>query len=163
MAFIVRGYLIALAVAVGAAFGGTVAGMSAALAETKAPAPELAPLAAWVGKGDQKATIEGKVARALGLNKDGKPVQLTAVTTAYLDGSRIVHLWNGPEGARLIFSQGKANQGSWFLANHAGAMLRAIQWVPTSANPGTMDAAKATPLFTETKAFWKNQLGKPVR
>lgn len=153
MTLIARGVLIALAAVFANASG----------ALTQQRGAELTPLAAWVGKGQQKATIDGRVARSLGLNQDGKPVPLTAVTTAYLDGSRIVHLWRGPQGEMLIFSQGKANQGSWLMTNHAGALVRAIQWVPTSANPGTMDAAAAGPLFTETKAFWKNQLGTPVR
>jgi len=124
---------------------------------------ELAPLLAWVAKSTQKAAIDGKVARALGLNQDGRPVPLTAVTTAYLDGSRIVHLLRGPQGEMLVFSQGKGNQGSWMMTNSTGTLVRAIQWVPTSANPAPMDAAAASPLFTETKAFWKNQLGTPVR
>jgi len=157
MAFIARGFLIAIVAACGVAVA------APALAQTRTAAPELAPLAAWAAKSTQKATIDGRVARALGLNQTGQPVQLTAVTTAYLDGSRSVHLVRGPQGEMMIFSQGKANQGSWFLTNQSGAMLRAVTWVPTSANPGVMDAAAAGPLFTETKAFWKNQLGTPVR
>ncbi len=155
MAFIARRFLIALGLAAIVA--------APALAQKRTAPPELAPLAAWAAKSTQQATIDGRVARAIGLNKDGRPVQLKAVTTAYLDGSRSVHLVRGAQGEMLIFSQGKGNQGSWFLTNHAGAMLRAVQWVPTSANPGIMDAAAAGTLFTETKAFWKAQLGTPVR
>ena len=138
------------------------AGAPAAYAETRGA--ELAPLTAWVAKSTQKATIDGKVARALGLSQDGKPIQLTAVTTAYLDGSRIIHLLRGPQGETLVLSQGKGNnQGTWMMTNGAGTLVRAVQWVPTSANPAPMDAAAAAPLFTETKAFWKAQLGTPVR
>jgi hypothetical protein len=35
--------------------------------------------------------------------------------------------------------------------------------VGTSANPAPTNPATVTPLFTETKAFWKAQLGRPVR
>jgi hypothetical protein len=121
---------------------------------------ELAPLVAWAQKSSQTATIDGRVARALGLNTTGVPVQLKAVTTAYLDGARTVHL--GP-GGQIVLSQGQARRGTWFLTNASGALLRAVEWVQTSANPGPADAAAATPLFTETKAFWKAQLGTPVR
>ena len=121
---------------------------------------ELAPLVAWTQKSAQTATIDGRVARALGLNTTGVPVQLKAVTTAYLDGARSVHL--GP-GGQIVFSQGQARRGTWFLTDASGALVRAVEWVQTSANPAPANAAAATPLFTETKAFWKAQLGTPVR
>jgi hypothetical protein len=126
---------------------------------------ELSALSAWVAKSQQKSRIDGRVAKALGLSQDGKPIEFVAVTTAYLDGSRTVHLVAGPQGQGqlLLFSQGKANQGTWILASTAGAMMRAVQWVPTSANPQPADAAATTALFNETKKFWKDQLGKPVR
>jgi hypothetical protein len=124
---------------------------------------ELAALVPWVAKSQQKARIDGKVARALALNRDGRPIEFTAVTTAYLDGSRIVHLVQGPQGQMLLFSQGKATQGVWMLSNAGGALVRAVEWVPTSANPAPADAAKLGPLFAETKKFWRDQLGKPVR
>ena len=149
MSFALRGVLIALIVGF--------------MAAPQALAQELAPLIAWVGKSQQTAPVEGRVARLLGLNKDGKPIRFTAVTTAYLDGARTVHLLKSPQGDMLLFSQGKARQGQWFLTNGTGALLRSAQWVPTSANPQLTDAAGVTPLFTETKAFWKNQLGRPVR
>jgi hypothetical protein len=121
---------------------------------------ELAPLAAWASKSTQTATIDGRVARALGLNTNGTPMQLKAVTTAYLNGSRSVHL---APGGQIVFSQGQARTGTWILTNASGALLRAVEWVATSANPGPANAATVTPLFTETKAFWKSQLGTPVR
>lgn len=151
MSMIARGLLLALAVAFAAA------------GSAFAQGGELAPLAAWAGKSQQKATIDGKVARALGLNQDGKPMQLTAVTTAYLDGARSVHLFPGPTGEQIIFSQGQATRGQWYLTNRAGALLRSIEWIPTSANPQPTPPAAVKPAFTEIKAFWKSQLGRPVR
>ncbi len=121
---------------------------------------ELAPLAAWTAKSAQKATVDGKVARALGLNQTGAPMQYTAVTTAYLDGSRSVHVLGG---GQILFSQGQATRGTWMISNTAGQLLRAVEWVPTSANPQPASPAALAPLFTETKAFWKAQLGRPVR
>ena len=145
MSVIARGFVVAFFMLAGA--GG-------------AYAQELAPVAAWAGKSTQKATVDGRVARALGLNNDGQPVTLTAVTTAFLDGSRSVHL---VPGGQILFSQGQARRGTWMLTNASGAMIRAVEWVPTSANPAPANAATVTPLFTETKAFWKAQLGTPVR
>jgi len=124
---------------------------------------ELSALAAWVGKSQQKARIDGKVAKALGLSQDGRPIEMVAVTTAYLDGSRSVHLIQGPQGQMLLFSQGKANQGTWMIANPAGALVRSVEWVPTSANPQPSKPGATTALFRETVQFWKDQLGKPVR
>jgi hypothetical protein len=121
---------------------------------------ELAPVATWAGKSQQKAIIDGRLARALGLSTDGKPLSMVAVTTPYLDGSRSVYM---APGNQLLFSQGKDRSGTWMLTNSSGALVRAVEWVPTSANPVPADAAKVGPLFTETKAFWKAQLGKPVR
>lgn len=121
---------------------------------------ELAPVAAWAQKSTQTATIDGRVARALGLNTTGQPVQLKAVTTAYMGGSRSVHLVPGGE---IVFSQGQARTGTWMLTNASGALVRAVEWVPTSANPAPANASTVGPLFTETKAFWKAQLGTPVR
>ena len=138
-----------------------VAGSGSAFAQQRGA--ELAPLAAWAAKSKETATIDGRVAKALGLNQDGKPVKLTAVTTAYLDGSRSIHLFRGPAGEQIVFSQGKGNQGQWYLTNHSGALLRSLEWVPTSANPQPTAPAAVMPAFTETKAFWKNQLGRPVR
>jgi hypothetical protein len=135
-----------------------IAGSGAALAQQRGA--ELAPVAAWAAKSTQSANIDGRVARALGLNATGAPVQLKAVTTAYLDGSRSVYL---VEGGQIIFSQGQARRGSWFLTNASGALVRAVEWVQTSANPAPANPANVTPLFTETKAFWKAQLGTPVR
>jgi len=129
-----------------------------ALAEQRGA--ELAPLVAWASKSSQTATIDGRVARALGLNTTGTPVQLKAVTTAYMNGARSVHL---VEGGQVVFSQGQTRTGTWILTNASGALVRAIEWVATSANPGPANAATVTPLFTETKAFWKAQLGTPVR
>ncbi|HEY7608667.1 MAG TPA: hypothetical protein VIF14_05495 [Alphaproteobacteria bacterium] len=153
MSMIARGLVFAFIVVAG--------GAGSALAEQRGA--ELAPLIAWAGKSTQKATIEGRVARALGLNQDGKPVQLTAVTTAYLDGARTLHLVPGPGGMQIVFSQGKARVGQWYLTNASGALLRSLEWVPTSANPQPTAAAAVGPAFTEIKAFWKNQLGRPVR
>jgi len=156
MAFVARRSLIVFAAVAFAA--------APALAETpKRGAPELAPVAAYVAKSTQKGTIDGRVGRALGISPKGTPMQLTAVVTAYLDGSRGAHLVTTPQGQMLLFSQGKGNNGSWLLANQAGALVRAVSWVPTSANPAPMDAKASGPLFTETKAFWKSQLGTPVR
>lgn len=149
MSMIARGF--ALVVLVAAAGG--------ASAQQRGGA-ELAPLVAWAQKSTQTATIDGRVARALGLNTTGVPVQLKAVTTAYLDGARSVHL--APDG-QIVFSQGQARRGTWFLTNPSGTLLRAIEWVPTSANPAPANPANVTALFTETKAFWKAQLGTPVR
>ena len=149
MSMILRGLVLALAF---------VAGAGGAFAEQRGA--ELAPLAAWTGKSTQKATIDGKVARALGLNKDGRPVQLTAVTTAYLDGSRTVHL---VPGGQIVFSQGKATAGQWYLTNNSGALLRSLEWVPTSSNPQPTAPQAVGQAFTEIKAFWKAQLGTPVR
>jgi hypothetical protein len=151
MFLIARGLVVALLFVFGSAGG--------ALAE----GGELAALVPWVAKSQQKARIEGKVAKALALNADGQPIEMTAVTTAYLDGSRTVHLMQGPQGRMLLFSQGKMNQGVWMLTNARGALLRAVEWVPTKANPAPADAAKIAPLFAETKKFWRDQLGKPVR
>ena len=151
MSMIARGFALALIV---------VAGIAPTMSVAEKRADELAPLAAWVGKSTQKAALEGRVARALGFNKDGKPMQLVAVTTAYLDGSRIVYL---APGNQILFAQGKARQGTWMLTNATGTLVRALEWMPTSANPAPADAAKAGPLFAETKAFWKAQLGRPVR
>jgi hypothetical protein len=156
MTFVARRSLIALAAV---AFA-----VAPALAEApKRGVGELAPVAAYVAKSTQKGTIDGKVARALGISPQGTPVQLTAVVTAYMDGSRGAHLVATPQGQLLLFSQGKGNNGSWLLATQAGALVRAVNWVPTSANPAPMDAKASGPLFTETKAFWKAQLGTPVR
>lgn len=121
---------------------------------------ELAPLAAWAQKSAQTATIDGRVARALGLNNTGVPVKLQAVTTAYLDGARTVHL---VPGGQIVFSQGQARRGTWMLTNASGALVRAVEWVQTSANPAPASPAAVAPLFAETKAFWKAQLGRPVR
>ena len=148
MSIIARGLALALIVAAGTAS-----------AQQRGGA-ELAPVVAWAQKSLQTATIDGRVARALGLNTTGAPVQLKAVTTAYLDGARSVHL--GP-GGQIVFSQGQARRGTWFLTNSSGTLMRAVEWVQTSANPAPADAAAATPLFAETKAFWKAQLGTPVR
>lgn len=134
------------------------AGSGIAAAEQRGA--ELAPVVAWAQKSTQTAAIDGRVARALGLNTTGQPMQLKAVTTAYLNGSRSVHL---APGGQIVFSQGQARTGTWILTNASGAMLRAVEWVPTSANPAPANTATATPLFTETKAFWKAQLGTPVR
>jgi hypothetical protein len=149
---IARGFLLALAV--------TAAAAASAFAEARG---ELAPLAAWAAKSQQKAQLDGKVARALGFNQDGRPMQLVAVTTAYLDGARSVHLFRGPAGEQILFSQGQATRGQWYLTNRSGALLRALEWVPTSANPQPLSNAAAMAVFTETKSFWKNQLGRPVR
>lgn len=150
MSMIARSFVLALFVSAGAA--------AVAVAEQRGA--ELAPVAAWAGKSTQRATIDGRVAKALGLNTDGKPLSMVAVTTAYLDGSRSVYM---APGNQLLFSQGKDRQGTWMLTNSSGVLVRAIEWVPTSANPAQADAAKVGPLFTETKAFWKAQLGTPVR
>jgi glycine/D-amino acid oxidase-like deaminating enzyme len=150
MSMIARGFALALIVAAGNA--------SSALAEQRGA--ELAPVIAWAGKSTQKAALEGRVAKALGLNNDGKPMQLVAVTTAYLDGARTLHLVGD---GRVVFSQGKARVGQWYLTNASGALLRSLEWVPTSANPQPTAAAAVTPAFTEIKAFWKAQLGRPVR
>lgn len=151
MSRIARGLVLALAV---------VAGSGSALAQARG---ELAPLAAWAAKSQQKAAIDGKVARALGLSPDGRPVEMTAVTTAYLDGARSVHLFREPAGEQIIFSQGQATRGQWYLTNRSGALLRAIEWVPTSANPQPTAPAAVMPAFREIKAFCKAQLGRPVR
>jgi hypothetical protein len=127
---------------------------------TPAAAQELAPLAAWAQKSTQTATIDGRVARALGLNTTGLPVQLKAVTTAFMGGSRSVHLV--PNG-EIVFSQGQARTGTWLVTNASGALLRGVEWVATSANPAPANPAAVAPLFAETKAFWKAQLGTPVR
>ena len=134
--------------------------VAAGAASAQQRGAELAPLVAWAQKSSQTATIDGRVARALGLNTTGTPVQLKAVTTAYLDGSRSVHL--GP-GSQIVFSQGQARRGTWFLTDASGALVRAVEWVQTSANPAPANVATAAPLFAETKAFWKAQLGTPVR
>lgn len=131
-----------------------------AAAETRGG--ELSALANWIAKGQQKARIDGKVAKTLGLNQDGRPIDVVAVTTAYLDGSRIVHLVQGPSGEHILFSQGRATQGQWYLSNRSGALLRAIEWVPTSANPQPLNPANLRPAFTEMKAFWKAQIS-PTR
>lgn len=141
-------------------FAAIVFGGAAAPAAAQQRGAELAPVAAWAQKSTQTATIDGRVARALGLNTTGTPVQLKAVTTAYLNGSRSVHL---VPGGQIVFSQGQARTGTWMLTNASGALVRAVEWVPTSANPAPANAATVTPLFTETKAFWKAQLGTPVR
>jgi hypothetical protein len=153
MSMIARGLALALLLVVGAAG-------AAADAVAEQRGGELAALAAWAAKSKETATIDGKVARALGLNQDGKPVRLTAVTTAYLDGSRSVHL---VPGGQIVFSQGQATRGRWYLSNQSGALLRVIEWVPTSANPQPAAPAATMPAFREIKAFWKNQLGRPVR
>jgi hypothetical protein len=134
--------------------------VAAGTASAQQRGAELAPLVAWAQKSSQTATIDGRVARALGLNTTGVPVQLKAVTTGYLDGARSVHL---APGGQIVFSQGHARRGTWFLTSASGALARAVEWVPTSANPAPADVAATTPLFTETKAFWKAQLGTPVR
>jgi hypothetical protein len=149
MSMIARGLMLALVVA---------AGSGAATAQQRGA--ELAPVAAWAQKSAQTATIDGRVARALGLNTTGTPVQLKAVTTAFMGGARSVHL---ADGGQIVFSQGQARTGTWFLTNASGALVRAIEWVPTSANPQPAAPANVTALFTETKAFWKAQLGTPVR
>lgn len=149
MSMIARGLALALFLAAGAG-----------LASAQQRGAELAPLAAWAQKSAQTATIDGRVARALGLNATGVPVQLKAVTTAYLDGARTVHL---VPGGQIVFSQGQERRGTWMLTNASGALLRAVEWVSTSANPAPTSPAAVTPLFTETKAFWKAQLGRPVR
>ena len=112
MPFALRGILIALIVGF--------------MAAPQALAQELAPLIAWVGKSQQTAPVEGRVARLLGLNKDGKPMRFTAVTTAYLDGARTVHLLKSPQGDMLLFSQGKARQGQWFLTNGTGDTVQVL-------------------------------------
>ncbi len=147
MSMIARGLAVALVVFAGSGIG-------------PATAQELAPLSAWAQKSMQTATIDGRVARALGLNTTGQPVQLKAVSTAFMGGSRSVHLV--PNG-EILFSQGQARTGTWMVTNASGALLRAVEWVPTSANPAPANPATVTPLFTETKAFWKAQLGRPVR
>jgi hypothetical protein len=149
MSMIARGFMLALFV---------VAGSSAVSAQQRGA--ELAPLTAWAQKSSQTATIDGRVARALGLNTTGTPVQLKAVTTAFMGGSRSVHL---VPGGQIVFSQGEARTGTWFLTDASGALVRALEWVPTSANPQPAAPANVTALFTETKAFWKAQLGTPVR
>lgn len=153
MSMIARGLVAGLLILAGY---GTAPTMSAA----EQRGAELAPLAAWAAKSKETATIDGKVARALGLNTDGKPMKLTAVTTAYLDGSRSVHL---VPGGQILFSQGKARQGQWYLTNNSGALLRSLEWVPTSSNPQPTAPQAVGPAFTEIKAFWKAQLGRPVR
>ena len=150
MSMIARGFAVALI-----AFSGC--GVAAAQQRGGA---ELAPLVAWAQKSTQTATVDGRVARALGLNTTGQPVQLKAVTTAFMGGSRSVHLV--PSG-EIVFSQGQARTGTWIVTNASGAMLRAVEWVATSANPVPANPATVGPLFTETKAFWKAQLGTPVR
>jgi hypothetical protein len=147
MSMIARGLAVALVVLAGSGV-------------TPAVAQELAPVAAWAQKSMQTATIDGRVARALGLNTTGQPVQLKAVSTAFMGGSRSVHLV--PNG-ELLFSQGQSRTGTWMVTNASGALLRAVEWVGTSANPAPANPATVTPLFTETKAFWKAQLGRPVR
>ena len=149
MSMIARGLMLALFV---------VAGSTGVSAQQRGA--ELAPLLAWAQKSAQTATIDGRVARALGLNTTGTPVQLKAVTTAFMGGSRSVHL---VPGGQIVFSQGEARTGTWFLTNASGALVRALEWVPTSANPQPAAPANVTALFTETKAFWKAQLGTPVR
>jgi len=149
MSMIARGLMLALVVA---------AGSGAATAQQRGA--ELAPVAAWAQKSAQTATIDGRVARALGLNTTGQPVQLKAVTTAFMGGARSVHLV--PNG-EILFSQGQARTGTWMVTNASGALLRAVEWVATSANPAPANPAALTPLFAETKAFWKAQLGTPVR
>jgi hypothetical protein len=151
MSVLARGLVVAFFVVFGA--GGAVAQQGG----------ELAALAAWVAKGQQKARIEGRVARALALNSDGRPMQFTAVTTAYLDGSRTIHLVPTPQGEMLLFSQGKATQGMWMLADRSGTLVRALEWLPTARGPAPMEQARVTPIFADSKAFWKSQLGTPVR
>lgn len=124
---------------------------------------ELAALAAWAAKSSETATIDGRVARALGLNADGRPIRLTAVTTPYLDGARSVYLLRGPEGERIAFSQGQSRRGTWMLSSTSGELLRAVEWMSTSANPQPVQPAAVAALFAETKAFWKAQLGTPAR
>lgn len=153
MSMIARGLALALIVV-----AGSVAVAAGALAQQRGA--ELAPLAAWAQKSAQTAMIDGRVARALGLNTNGVPVQLKAVTTAYLDGARSIHL---VPGGQIVFSQGQERRGTWMLTNASGALLRAVEWVQTSANPQPAAPAGVMPLFTETKAFWKAQLGRPVR
>ena len=153
MSTIARGLLAGLLILAG--FGAATAN---AVAEQRGA--ELAPLAAWVSKSTQKATVDGKVVRALGLDKDARPMQLTAVTTAYLDGARSVHL---VPGGQILFSQGKAIAGQWYLTSSSGTLLRSLEWVPTSANPQPTAPQAVGPAFTEIKAFWKAQLGRPVR
>ena len=147
MSMIARGLMLALVLAAGAA-------------TAQQRGAELAPVAAWAQKSAQTATIDGRVARALGLNTTGTPAQLKAVTTAFMGGSRSLHL---VAGGQIVFSQGQARTGTWFLTNASGALLRAVEWVPTSANPQPAAPANVTALFTETKSFWKAQLGTPVR
>jgi hypothetical protein len=149
MSMIARGLAVVLVVLAG---GG--------IAAAQQRGAELAPVAAWVQKSTQTATIDGRVARTLGLNTTGTPVQLKAVTTAFMGGSRSVHL---VPGGQIIFSQGQARTGTWLLTNASGALVRAVEWVPTSANPQPAAPANVGALFTETKAFWKAQLGTPVR
>ena len=151
MSMIARGLAVALLV---------IAGGGSAATNAQQRGAELAPLAAWAQKSSQTATIDGRVAKALALNTTGVPVQLKAVTTAFMGGSRSVHL---AAGGQIVFSQGQARAGTWFLTNASGALVRAIEWVPTSANPQPAAPANVTALFTETKAFWKAQLGTPVR
>ena len=153
MSMIARGLLAGLLILAGY-------GAAAGTAAAEQRSAELAPLAAWVGKSTQKGNVDGKVPRALGLNKDGKPMQLTAVTTAYLDGARSVYL---VPGGQMLFSQGKATSGQWYLTNNTGALLRSIEWAPPSSNPQPTAPQAVGRAFTEIKAFWKAQLGRPVR
>ena len=125
MSMIARGLAVALVVFAGSGIG-------------PATAQELAPLSAWAQKSMQTATIDGRVARALGLNTTGQPVQLKAVSTAFMGGSRSVHLV--PNG-EILFSQGQARTGTWMVKNASGALLRAVEWVPPSANPAPANPA----------------------
>ncbi|MCW5773836.1 MAG: hypothetical protein KIT16_19495 [Rhodospirillaceae bacterium] len=136
------------------------AGSEAAVAEMRG---ELSALANWVGNGQQSGRIEGRVAKALGLTDSEAPINTVAVTTPYLDGSRIVYVVRGPGGEHIVFAQGQARQGRWYLSNRSGRLLRAIEWVPTSAHPQPLDPRTLGPAFTEMKAFWKAQVSRGRR
>lgn len=121
---------------------------------------ELAGLPAYVTKGQQPTRLDGKVARALGLSEDGRPIDLPAVTTAYLSGARILFLVQ--PGNRLLFVQRAQNdRGQYYLTDTTGRLQRALDWTPVMANPADHPAPQ--PGFTEIKRFWLGQLGKPVR
>jgi hypothetical protein len=119
---------------------------------------ELSALANWIARGQQSSRIDGRAAKALELRAEEAPITAPAVTTPYLDGFRVVYLVRGPGGERIVFSQGQARQGRWYLTDRSGRLLRAIEWAPTSSHPQPLDPRTLGPAFREIKAFWKAQI-----
>ncbi len=124
---------------------------------------QLAPLASWVAKPQTKFPIDGKAAKALALNQDGGPAETLAVVTPWLDRHRSVHVFKAADRDYVIFGEQHQNNRKYFLTDHRGALIRAIDWPAISPNPKLLENAAATPAFNEHKKFWLDQLGRPVR